>query len=702
MRKQRVLSLVLALVMALSLSTGVSADEGGDLTGAVVVIHTGDVHGALEGYAKVAAMKRTYEAAGAYVLLLDAGGFASGSPYVRHSSGVSAVELMNAAGYVAAAVGENELSYGQEKLQALTDLSNFPLLSASVMKGEPLLPTHQIFEAPDGLKIGVFGLTAPEIAHTLSPSAGEGLTFLTGSALVRAAKNEAAALREAGCELVICLSHLGLQGDDGALSLLRQAEGIDLMIDGHAHTTLEEVKKATGGTCMVGETALTAAGSSFAEVGVAVYMDGEIVARSLPLDTIAVSDEAVAAKAAAITDEVDRWLGETIDSAPARLVGGVEARRGETNLGDLVCDAMLVWTGRQAGLTEENTVAAALLSGGVLQDDIAAGAVCRADIAAALTPEETLCTIKVTGRALLEALESMTAAAPKDSSSFPQMAGMSVTLNTLESFESGGYYPNTDQLKPAAVRRVGVTAVGGEGFDPEAVYTIALNSGLKPAAFAPYERSRVNWGVPLEDVVAFYLQEEDTDLALYSESVGWIESYGYQDVTSDKWYASAVDYVSTTGLMQGSAGLFRPGEAMNRAMLVTVLYRMAGSPAVEGTSLFTDVPAGKWYTDAVLWASKNGIVQGQTADTFAPNASITRQQLATFLYRYAQAKPVQSNLSAFTDAGQVSAYAADPLAWAVENGFVGGTTPTTLAPRDTASRAMVAAVLMRYQQGQAE
>ena len=84
MRKQRVLSLVLALVMALSLSTGVSADEGGDLTGAVVVIHTGDVHGALEGYAKVAAMKSTYEAAGAYVLLLDAGGFASGSPYVRH------------------------------------------------------------------------------------------------------------------------------------------------------------------------------------------------------------------------------------------------------------------------------------------------------------------------------------------------------------------------------------------------------------------------------------------------------------------------------------------------------------------------------------------------------------------------------------------------------------------------------------------
>ncbi len=702
MRKQRALSLVLALAMALSLSLGVSAEEGGDLTGAVVVIHTGDVHGSMEGYAKVAAMKSTYEAAGAYVLLLDTGGFASGSPYVRHSSGASAVELMNAAGYDAAAVGESELCYEQQQLQALMDLSDFPLLSASVMKGEPILPTHQIFEAPGGLKIGVFGLTAPEVAHTLSPSAGEGLTFLTGSALVRAAKNEAAALREAGCELVICLSHLGLRGDDGALSLLRQAEGIDLMIDGHAHTTLEGVKKATGGTCMVGETALTAAGSRFAEVGVAVYMDGEIVARSLPLDTIAVSDEAVAAKASAVIAEVDRWQAEAIASAPALLAGGTEAQRGETNLGDLLADAMLVWTGRRAGLTEENTVDAVLLSGGVLQDGIAAGEVSRADITAALTPGETLCTIKVTGRALLEALESMTAAAPKESPSFPQMAGMSIVLNSLEKFESGGYYPNTDQLKPAAVRRVSVTAVGGRAFDPEETYTIALNSGLKPAAFSFYERSRINWGAPLEDVMAFYLQEEDTNLSLYSEGMGWITSYGYQDVTGDRWYASAVNYVSTTGLMQGSAGLFRPGEAMNRAMLVTVLYRMAGSPAVEGTSPFTDVPAGKWYTDAVLWASKNGIVQGQTADTFAPNASITRQQLATFLYRYAQAKPVQSNLSAFTDAGQVSAYAADPMAWAVENGFVGGTTPTTLAPRDTASRAMVAAVLMRYQQGQAE
>ena len=83
MRKQRALSLVLSLAMALSLSLCVSAEEGGDLTGAVVVIHTGDVHGSIEGYAKVAAMKSTYEAAGAYVLLLDTGGFASGSPYVR-------------------------------------------------------------------------------------------------------------------------------------------------------------------------------------------------------------------------------------------------------------------------------------------------------------------------------------------------------------------------------------------------------------------------------------------------------------------------------------------------------------------------------------------------------------------------------------------------------------------------------------------
>lgn len=696
MRRQRILALFLALMMALSLAAGASAEDT-SLAGAVVVIHTGDVHGALTGYDKVAAMKETYQAAGACVLLLDAGGFASGSPYVRTSRGEAAVELMNAAGYDAAVVGESELGYGQEQLQTLRELAEFSLLSASVMQGEPLLPTRQIFETPEGLKIGVFGLTAPETAQALSPSAGEGLDFLSGGNLARAAKNEAAALREAGCELVICLSHLGLKGDDGALSLIKRVEGIDLVIDGHAHSTLEEVKKATGGTCMVGDTAITAAGSSFAEVGVAVYMDGAIVTRSLPLDTIAVSDEAVAAQALAVIGQVDRRQGEAIGSAPALLAGGTEARRGETNLGDLTADAMLAWAQEFGSDGLEEAVDAALLSGGVLRDGIAAGEVCRADIAAALTPGETLCLIRVTGAALLEALESMTAAAPEAAPSFPQVAGMRLTLNTLEKFESAGYYPNTDQRRPAAIRRVGLSQVGGGDFDPKAVYTVALNSGLRPAAFASFEGTRINLGEPLEDVLAL-CGFGALDPAAYAQSAGRLELTGYRDVAGDKWYAPAVNYVSAAGLMQGSGGLFRPGDPMNRAMLVTVLYRMAGSPAVEGTTPFTDVPAGKWYTDAVLWASESGIVQGRTADTFDPNGSITRQQLATFLYRYAGAEAPQTGLSAFTDAAGVSAYAAAPMAWAVETGLISGTTPTTLDPRGPASRAMVAAVLMRYQE----
>ena len=701
MRKQRFLSLVLALSLVLGLAQGASADESDVLSGAVVVIHTGDVHGALEGYARVAAMKDTYEAAGAYVLLLDAGGFAGGSPYARLSGGQAPVELMNAAGYDAAAVGESELCYGQEQFQALAALAGFPLLTANVGKDAPIAPASQVFETDGGMKIGVFGLTAPDTGEDLSPSAGEGLTFLYGGGLARTAVEQVQTLEEAGCELIICLSHLSLSGDNGALSLLRRVEGIDLLINGHAHTSLEDVKKATGGSCMVGNAAVTAAAPGFAEVGLAVYKDGELVTRSLPLDTITVSDQAVSDQAGAIIAQVDQKQGETVASAPALLAGGPDAQRGETNLGDLMADAMLVWTGRRAGLTEESTVDAALLSGGVLRGGIAAGHICRADIADAMTPGETLCTIRVTGAALAEALESMTAAAPKDSPTFPQTAGMSLALNTMEAFESAGYYPGSDQLRPAALRRTAVSAVGGAGFDPEASYTIALNSGLRPAAFAAFERTRVNWGEPLEDVLAFYLQEEDTDLALYRESAGRLESYGYRDVTGSNWYAPAVNYVSAAGLMQGSGGLFRPGEAMSRAMLVTVLYRMAGSPAVDASSPFADVPAGKWYTDAVLWASGKGIVQGRTDGAFDPNGAITREQLATFLYRYAQAEPVETDLSAFADAGRVSAYAADAMAWAVETGLVGGTTPTALAPRDSASRAMVATVLMRYQEGQA-
>lgn len=178
----------------------------------------------------------------------------------------------------------------------------------------------------------------------------------------------------------------------------------------------------------------------------------------------------------------------------------------------------------------------------------------------------------------------------------------------------------------------------------------------------------------------------------------------FGDVKSADWFYNDVKYVYEKGMMAGTAAdVFAPNTTTTRAMIVTILYRLEGSPAVTGTSAFVDVPAGQWYTDAVNWAAANQIVKGTSATTFAPNDSITREQMAAILYRYAQYKGYdvtkKADLSGYSDNGQVSAYAKDALAWANAAKLINGVTNTTLAPQGNATRAQVSAILHRFCDG---
>jgi len=138
---------------------------------------------------------------------------------------------------------------------------------------------------------------------------------------------------------------------------------------------------------------------------------------------------------------------------------------------------------------------------------------------------------------------------------------------------------------------------------------------------------------------------------------------------------------------------------MTRAMLVTVLWRMEGAPKARACE-FKDVAEGAWYEEAVAWAAEESIVNGMTETSFAPNAAITREQMATILYRYAQYKGMSTrgnaDLDDYTDADSISAYAAKAMNWAVANGLITGMTETALAPTGTATRAQVATILMRF------
>lgn len=176
-------------------------------------------------------------------------------------------------------------------------------------------------------------------------------------------------------------------------------------------------------------------------------------------------------------------------------------------------------------------------------------------------------------------------------------------------------------------------------------------------------------------------------------------SGAYSDVTADAWYAQYVDYTAFGGLMAGvGGGMFAPDAPMTRAMFAAVLYRLEGEPAVTGSSPFTDLTAG-WYRDAVAWAYQNGVVAGVSKTSFAPDESITREQMAAMLYRYASrggALDAAGTLDGYTDAGQVSGWALPAVRWAVSSGIIVGMTDTTLVPQGTSTRAQVATVLTNF------
>lgn len=174
----------------------------------------------------------------------------------------------------------------------------------------------------------------------------------------------------------------------------------------------------------------------------------------------------------------------------------------------------------------------------------------------------------------------------------------------------------------------------------------------------------------------------------------------FSDTEPDRFYSDALDYCYENGIINGlSADTFGPGATLNRAQLVTMLYRHAGSPAVEQGSAFTDVAEGTFYTAPVAWASANGIVNGYSDGTFRPADAITREQIVTMIYRYVamlgKDNGARDDLSAFTDLDMLRAYAEEPMRWAVANGVINGLSETLLGPQESANRAQTATILCR-------
>ena len=188
-------------------------------------------------------------------------------------------------------------------------------------------------------------------------------------------------------------------------------------------------------------------------------------------------------------------------------------------------------------------------------------------------------------------------------------------------------------------------------------------------------------------------------LSLSVTAYAAVEDTGFSDVAADAWYADAVTYVRDNGLMSGTSDTtFTPGGTMTRGMLVTTLYRMAGSPLLENEDLgypFADVPGDAWYADGVYWARLAGVVGGYSEDQFGPDDPVTREQIAAILWRYAGSPAAESGTD-FADEGSISAYATQAVDWARANGIVNGVEDNRFLSQSSATRAQVATILRNY------
>ena len=645
--RHKFLALALSLALLLSLAVPVCAAETTtsttkDLTGHIVILHTNDVHGGIAGYAKLAAAKESYTASGAYTLLVDAGDYIQGDPTVSASQGKTAIELMNSTGYDAATVGNHEFDYGYANLKTISAQANFPILAANVQyNGATAFDNHTIFTAANGKKIGVFGLETPETATKAHPAKIQGVTFVGGQDMMKLAQTEVDTLKAAGCDYVICLGHLGIDAEstgNRSIDVLNAVTGIDVFIDGHSHSTLDQIKAATNGTGKVGNAYLTSTGTKLANVGVVdIAPDGTITTSNVPLDTLTAENADTAAVIQRIQQQIDADYGAVFAQSEVQLNGEkAQVRTGETNLGDLITDAML-W---QAGTLGEK-VDAAVNNGGGIRASLSVGDLTKKDINTVLPFGNTLYLVKLTGAQLLEALEASTCSLPESIGAFPQVSGIEYTVNTGAKFSSTENYPGSTYGKPNAVNRVTIQSVGGAAFDLAETYTIVTNDflGAGGDTYYTFKSSPVGYdtGVPLDEVLMDYITAQckgTITKAAYGQTAGRIHRISYDDVKASDASANDIIGVTLAGWMNGTGTGFSPNASLDRAMMVTILYRLAGSPAVSGTMPFTDVPAGSWYYDAVLWASQKDITLGTSAATFSPNALLTPDQLGTLLQRF--------------------------------------------------------------------
>ncbi len=456
--KRTSLVLTLFLLISLLLPASLAFAENAEAT-KIVILHTNDTHARVMessndgmGFAKLAARVKAIKEENSNVILLDAGDALHGLPFATISKGESIVKIMNGIGYDAMVPGNHDFNYGYEGLLELKESMDFPLICANVYKdGEPLF-TPYVIEEVDGIKIGIFGLATPETAYKTNPKNVEGLEFKDPMEVSESIVNE---LKKENADLIIALVHLGLDeaSEDTSRKIAENVEGIDLIVDGHSHSVLE-------GGLQVGGSLIVQTGEHTKNLGIVEVelKEGEVSSINAGLFTKDQAadlqeDEEIKALIAEIEQANQDLTSGIVGETAVKLDGEREnVRTGETNLGNLIADAMLKATGADAALT----------NGGGIRASIEAGKITKGDIIKVLPFGNFVVVIEVKGKDLVAALEHGTSAYPEQMGAFPQVAGITYAID----------------LSREAGSRVTDVIVGGEPVEAEKMYKLATNDFL--------------------------------------------------------------------------------------------------------------------------------------------------------------------------------------------------------------------------------
>lgn len=513
---KKLLSVLLALVLALSMALPALADDAAiDVEGELVILHTNDVHGravdgdGVFGYSRVADVKKQLEKLGASVLLLDAGDFSQGTPLVDLEYGKQAYAFLNAAGYDAATVGNHEFDFGIDNLLQNAETAEFAILCATVtdtISGEAKFAPNKIFDMPNGMKVGVFGLTTPETYTKAHPDKIKGISFAQGEELYKIAQAQVDELKAAGCNLIVALGHMGVDGEsepNRSVDVIEKVNGIDLFIDGHSHTEIP------GGE-LHGTTLLTSVGSLGKNLGyVIVDDDDKKMVAGLYNGVDATVEELVNSANAAVNDQLSAPFATTEVLLNGERAPGV--RTEETNLGDFATDAML-WAAKNA--LGDDKADCALTNGGGIRTSLQIGEITMLDMKTVFPFGNEVTVIMVTGAELLEAIEAATSSLPEASGGFPQVSGITYTVDTSIPFAGSVQYEGSTYYKPDVPgTRVTIETVAGEPFDPERIYNLVTNDftaagGDQYCVFKyAYQTAGYKTGVALETALVQYTQE---------------------------------------------------------------------------------------------------------------------------------------------------------------------------------------------------